>query len=272
MSTTLSSSTLQSLALLPRYLAPSAWWQHVPVAHWLIGRLQPTTVVELGTHFGVSLFSFCEAAEALSGNSFIYGIDTWQGDNHTGKYGEEVFRRVEAEATQSHLSRCRLVRSSFDEALQHFGQASIDLLHIDGLHTYEAVLHDYKSWRSKVRKSGVILFHDTNVREGDFGVWKLWEELVHDHGDYCISMPHGHGLGILCLADERPEWLEELRQLQPVLATKGALLNQLAELRPQSVYGESDMLPYRLQAERSWQELLKCRSECEQLHQALGRR
>lgn len=264
MSVSISGDGLQSLALLPRYLAPSAWWQHVPVAHWLVARLKPATIVELGTHYGVSLFSFCEAAEALRSDTFIYGIDSWEGDAHAGLYGDEVFRRVEAEANQVHASRCRLVRSRFDEALSHFSEASIDLLHIDGLHTYEAVCHDTRSWRPKLREQGVMLFHDTNVREGDFGVWKLWEELQREHGPRALSLPHGHGLGILSLAADVPDWLAELKTLLPVLAAKGALLAQLADLRPQSVHGETDMLPYRLQAERTWRELLQCRADCEE--------
>jgi hypothetical protein len=39
--------------LTPAYIAPSAWWEHVPIAHWLIAKLKPQTVVELGTHYGV---------------------------------------------------------------------------------------------------------------------------------------------------------------------------------------------------------------------------
>ena len=70
--------------------------------------------------------------------------------------------------TREHYARCStLIRSTFDEASKYFENGSIDILHIDGLHTYEAVKNDYTTWKSKVRRGGTILFHDWNVRERD---------------------------------------------------------------------------------------------------------
>ena len=48
------------------------------------------------------------------------------------------------------------------------------------------------------------------------------------------------------------------------------LLAQLADLRSECTWGESDRLPYRLQAERSWRELLACREERNQLRERLA--
>ena len=53
--------------------------EHVPVAHLLIEKIRPDIVVELGTHYGVSYFSFCEAAENYSPVTRVYA-DTWEGD------------------------------------------------------------------------------------------------------------------------------------------------------------------------------------------------
>ena len=263
----MSNPTIDSMSLLPRYLAHSAWWQHVPVAHWLIGRLKPETLVELGSHYGVSLFSFCEAAEALKTGTFCYGIDSWQGDQHSGSYGEEVYAKVCKEQTLHHLSRCRLIRSTFDQAAAYFGRQSIDLHHIDGLHTYEAVRHDYETWSRFLRPGGVTLFHDINVRENDFGVWQLWQELEGLGQHQTLTLRHGHGLGILIHDTAKSDWLSELEEALPALSAKGSLLAQLAELRPECIWGEQDLTPYRERADRIWGELESCRLQTAAIRQ-----
>lgn len=219
---------LHSLSINPNYMAPSAWWQHVPIAHWLISELRPARVVELGCHYGVSFFAFCEAAELLSPNTFVYAVDTWAGDEHAGLYGDEVFNKVYSHWGKVHRQRSRLIRSTFDEALEHFEDGSIDILHIDGLHSYDAVKHDFLSWKPKMKHDSIILFHDTNVRERDFGVWKLWEEIRQEYQTYQVD--NGHGLGILVLGETFRGQLQSLPLMLPLLVSKGILVEKVAEL------------------------------------------
>ena len=89
----------------------------------------------------------------------------------------------------------RIVRSTFDEALTHFPNSSIDLLHLDGQHFYENVKHDFEGWRPKLSDRAVVLFHDTNVREREFGVVWVWQELQGAFPSF--EFLHGHGLGVL---------------------------------------------------------------------------
>ena len=220
-----------SLELLPFYEAPSSWWEHVPIAHWLVEQLQPRVIIELGTHYGVSFFSFCEAAMLLSPESFIYSVDTWEGDKHAGQYDETVYEQVVTHQKAHHMKRSRIIRSTFDEAALHFPDCSADLIHIDGLHTYTAVRHDYNTWVSKLRPHGSFLFHDWNVRELDFGVWKFWQEIKDSGLFQCIEIPNGHGLAIATLCDCRPDWHQRLLDILPVLIPKGILLDQLSTLR-----------------------------------------
>jgi glycosyltransferase involved in cell wall biosynthesis len=137
-----------------------------------------------------------------------YAIDTWQGDEHAGFYGNEVYKRLRDyhEPRYGHFSR--LVRSTFDNALKHFSDGSIDLLHIDGRHFYDDVKHDFETWRSKLSDRAVVLFHDTNVRERGFGVFRLWEEQRSNYPGF--EFLHCHGLGVLGIGNELPDLLTRL--------------------------------------------------------------
>lgn len=191
-----------------RLVEPIHWIGHIPFTFWIVNALKPAVLVELGTQSGNSYCAFLQIVHELKLATKCYAVDTWHGDLHTGNYGEEVFKDLEAHHNEKYASFSRLVRSTFDEAVRHFSDNSIDLLHIDGHHTYDSVSHDFNNWLPKVSKSGVILFHDINVRQNDFGVWKLWEELTNAYPSF--SFLHSNGLGVLAVG---PDMLEPIRWL-----------------------------------------------------------
>ena len=186
----------EAILWMPDYLdEASAWIEHIPFAFWIMEAFGPSCVVELGTHTGVSYLAFCQAAQKLGIDTRGYAVDTWQGDEHTGFYGEEVFQKLSQIHDRRYGWFSRLVRTTFDEAVRYFDDGSIELLHIDGLHTYEAVKHDFETWRPKLAPRALVLLHDANVRERDFGVFRLWRELAQTHAHF--EFLHGHGLGVL---------------------------------------------------------------------------
>ena len=204
----LASIIRRSIFWMPQLCVPSAWTEHVPFAFWLINVLRPQTVVELGVHNGMSYSALCQAVKTLGLSSRCFGVDTWKGDEQAGYYSEEVFRAFSAFNDQHYASFSRLIRSTFNEAVPHFEDGSIDLLHIDGLHTYDAVREDFETWRPKVSGNGIVLFHDINVREGKYGVFRLWEEMSRCRPHF--SFLHGHGLGVLGVGER---YCEPLRLL-----------------------------------------------------------
>jgi GT2 family glycosyltransferase len=175
---------------------PNSWCGHLYFAAWIIRTLKPRVFVELGTHSGNSYFSFCQAVKQFDLETKCYSVDTWQGDEQAGFYGEEIFTRLNDYNTLHYSDLSRLLRMTFDEAVELFEDKSINLLHIDGLHTYEAVRHDFEMWLPKLALGAIVLFHDTNVYTQGFGVWKFWSELKERY-PLNFEFLHSHGLGVL---------------------------------------------------------------------------
>ncbi len=204
--TALSAALSDHSFMAPHYVTASGWIGHDPFAFWLVGALRPRTFVELGTHHGFSYFAVCQAVQSLALETRCYAVDHWKGDDHAGTYDESVFRSVKRRNDTHYSAFSHLVRSSFDKAVSHFDDASIDLLHIDGRHYYEDVKHDFETWFPKLSERGVVLFHDTNVRERGFGVHRYWMELSERYPSF--ELTHAHGLGVLAVGNSLPERLQ----------------------------------------------------------------
>jgi hypothetical protein len=172
------------------------WAGHKYFAYDLIRNFKPKVIVELGTHKGTSFFSFCQAAKDGKFECELNAVDTWNGDKQAGFYDDSVWNDVNEIKKQYYPNlNTNLLRMTFDEAVKTFKDNTIDILHIDGLHTYEAVKHDFENWFEKVKNGGLILFHDIVEKHDDFGVYKLWDELKEKHKT--IEFHHSHGLGVL---------------------------------------------------------------------------
>ena len=175
--TKMTESDLPSGRFEPRIYGVGAWTSHLHFAYDLVATLKPALLVELGVDRGESYFAFCQSAAENQTGTRCFGIDTWRGDQHAGGYDETTFAQVAAHNRENYQTFSTLLRSEFDYALVQFEAESIDVLHLDGLHTEAAVRHDVDSWLPKLRPGGILLLHDVDVRSKEFGAWKIWEEL-----------------------------------------------------------------------------------------------
>jgi hypothetical protein len=191
----------------PDLITGSAWLEHAPFGFWMVDALRPRTIVELGVHGGFSYSVFCQAVQRLHLSARCFAIDTWRGDQHAGYYGDDVYAAV-CSHNRRYDTFSRLIRSDFADACGEFADGSIDLLHIDGCHSYEAVRSDFETWLPKVSTRGVILFHDIAEYANGFGVHRLWEELRTRYPSF--EFRHGHGLGIIGVGEKLPASLHGL--------------------------------------------------------------
>jgi glycosyltransferase involved in cell wall biosynthesis len=174
----------------------SGWCGHYHFAYDLVRNIKPAKIVELGAQRGHSFFSFCQAVKDGFLNTELFAVDTWEGDKHTGSYDESVWISVNSVKNKYFGGLpINFLRKTFDEATEDFEEGSIDILHIDGYHAYEAVKNDFERWCGKVRDNGIVLFHDIVVKKDDFGVYQLWHELKKSYKTF--EFYHSNGLGVL---------------------------------------------------------------------------
>ncbi|PIQ73232.1 hypothetical protein COV58_03640 [Candidatus Roizmanbacteria bacterium CG11_big_fil_rev_8_21_14_0_20_36_8] len=83
---------------------------------------------------------------------------------------------------------------------KRFPNRTYDYIYIDGDHSFDGVVLDFKLFIPMLNKGGYIVFHDICVKgnksEGEYGVWKLWNKLEKEFKGIKINYV-GSGLGIV---------------------------------------------------------------------------
>ena len=199
------SPVFESDQLNPVIIEYSPWSGHRLFAYDYVSALKPEVIVELGSFYGCSSFAFLQAVKDNKLETAFYAVDTWEGDSFTeNDYKEDIYSEyVKIQNRCFKDQHSKTLRMTFDEAVLQFEDHSIDLLHIDGSHSYEDVKHDYDTWREKVKKSGAIFFHDigTDLLDGKtLGSHRFWEELK-EKNEYTFEFPCSFGLGVLLFDD-----------------------------------------------------------------------
>ncbi|MBD8103566.1 class I SAM-dependent methyltransferase [Plantibacter sp. VKM Ac-2885] len=197
---------------MPRHIVQSAWLEHAPFAFWMIDALRPSSYVELGTHNGFSFFTACDAVTRLGLDTACSALDSWEGDDQAGFYGEDVYQSVLAIRDAEYPRIATLLRGYFSDSVDRIPDGSVDLLHIDGRHGYEDALEDWTAYAPKLSARGVVMFHDTFEFDRGFGVHRLWAELAAQFPERSFQFEHGHGLGVIGVGADLPAPVVEFFQ------------------------------------------------------------
>lgn len=164
-----------------------------------VRKLNPVTVLEIGTAQGGTLFLWTRLAQP---HATIVSIDL-PGGKFGGGYSTRrvpVYRRFAGKRQKLHLLReDSHAQPTFDRVKTLFGETPVDLLFIDGDHTYEGVKKDWEMYSSLVRPGGIIAFHDIAGNYDDTQVKMLWDSIKpnFEHREYAVHPEGLYGIGML---------------------------------------------------------------------------
>jgi predicted O-methyltransferase YrrM len=169
---------------------------------WLVQDLRPAVVLEIGTHAGGTLYCWCRLADA---NATIVSIDLPGGRfgaGYTEERAQEMMSLFPSDGQQLHLLRADSHDPTTVEQLQSILDGrQLDLLFIDGDHTYEGVRRDFEMYSPLAAAGGAIVFHDIldHPRFPACEVRRLWNEVKDDYRHEEITAPPETwgGIGVL---------------------------------------------------------------------------
>lgn len=139
-------------------------------------RLDKGVIVEIGTHQGLYSLQLLKQSRGT-----VCCVDPW--DNTSEEYIEQarmlptpsVDRRDDHKLTVERLQvfggRARILKMTSLQALGHFRDESVDLVYVDGDHSYESVLSDLTQWWRKIRSGGYLAGHDIVCPGEQKGGW-----------------------------------------------------------------------------------------------------
>ncbi len=152
----------------------------------ILAKLKPTVILEIGTATGGTFFALSRLA---SPDGVLVSVDLPHG-LFGGGYPE--WRIPLYKSFAMHNQQISLIRedshapSTLRAVKAVLGGRKLDVLFIDGDHTYNGVKMDFEMYHNLVRRGGVIAFHDICRHPPETGceVNKFWceikEQYVHD--------------------------------------------------------------------------------------------
>ena len=150
----------------------------------ILNKEKPRYILEIGTGSGGTLFLFSRIA---SKDGVIISID-FPGGRFGGGYSN-IRKPLYNSFSLKNQQICLIRKDShdivtFNEVKNILNGNKIDFLFIDGDHTYDGVKRDFMMYRSLVKRTGTIAFHDiVKCKVKDCEVSKFWDEieLKYDH-------------------------------------------------------------------------------------------
>jgi predicted O-methyltransferase YrrM len=180
--------------------------------------IRAKVIVEIGVQYGRSSKQLVLAAARMDGQYIGYDLfkKAKKGPYSKSSYGSKATTQrivrvslrkngFDPETVKWKLHKTNTLSETFASKLDHhLGGKKIDLAFIDGCHSYDGALSDYKNISKHMSRTGVIVFHDTYSH---VGLRKLTLDLrtkFHDGTYDVVDFPFGgHGRVGLTLVVKR---------------------------------------------------------------------
>ena len=172
-------STSQELARKSLSLFAMQKESELSALYGLLRKKKMGAVVEIGTARGGVFYGLCQLAKD---DATVVSIDL-PGGAFGGGYtegDERIFRSYGKQGQKLHFLRLDShKKSTVDKLSRLLNGSGVDLLFIDGDHTYEGVKKDYEMYAHLVRKGGLIVFHDIchHPTVPECQVERFWKEV-----------------------------------------------------------------------------------------------
>lgn len=122
-----------------------------------------SVMLEVGSYLGASACFLAAAASEIGGEAKVHCIDTWQNQGMSEKL-RDTWNAFQ-ENTQLYSSVIITHRGLSVEVAKTFKE-KIDLLFVDGDHSYERCRADVLAWLPHLKTGGILVMHDYGWAEG----------------------------------------------------------------------------------------------------------
>lgn len=169
---------------------------------FLSARGFPNRILEIGTGLGGTSYFFSRLANR---GSTVVTVDIAPAaEQFVGLYNRRAYPRTKCVVGNSHD------HLTVEEVTRVLGSGPVDLLYIDGDHSYEGVARDFELYQRFCREGTLVAFHDivpdwrqtrgipTDADSGQ--VWRLWRELRsrYRHWEFVEQEDQdGFGIGVI---------------------------------------------------------------------------
>jgi len=144
--------------------------EHLETLRMLTVLTRPNSILEIGTGRGDSTLAFAEGL-GLNGKGHIITLDI--------KSSFQAHDLILDQDLSTFVTFLKMSSNDYIKKLE--GVMSIDILFIDGLHTYKQVKMELDLLWHYIADEGMIILHDTN-NPAHPGVYKAVQEFLGEHG------------------------------------------------------------------------------------------